>query len=251
MALEEFTVEKNTAHIPEATADTAPAVIDELERRALAQVATVKETGGQLSQSEAKVYGELAVKAVAPGLELVSAVTGFLSERNTDLSMNSTDPKSSETAIGFSARTIDDDISGARRPAGVYRAPPSVKLMGDTNMVADSTKVLSFNKDSAGLLSRAGISASSLNDQPVGLHGDLKGTDTKLSFVQQAQKLTTLDIANKEVLESVHTARMKQSATPNFGPNLGLGSGPTFRNTILSEPPQTSMRDENSTWSGV
>ena len=57
MSLQEYTVNKDTGHVPEAHVDMGRGQVDEIERQAKATVTTAKEEGGRVSQAESQIAG--------------------------------------------------------------------------------------------------------------------------------------------------------------------------------------------------
>lgn len=244
----EFTVQKNTAVVEQATADHSAAQIDEIERRAKAQVADVREQSARVEEAEKKsagnsgsvegqVYGDLALEAT--GLKLASTVIEFIDARLSDKT------ESASFSPNEKPRTIEEDIHTARRAPGVYRTPVKEKSYDDGNEDKKSKPFSVSSKE--GILSRSNIAASSLKDQE---KDALKTWDVpeKQSFagVKMAKEMTVdLRNANEKSLESAIVARQQHSAVMNkinqIAPSMGLGSGPSIRpQDLLREAEQVA-----------
>jgi hypothetical protein len=229
--IKEFTVETNTANVEQATGDMSGAQIDDIERRAKAQVADVTEKSAKTDDaekrgagSEAQVYGDLAMEALAPGAKILTSVAEFLDTR-----MSEKGHDAEATASG-KPRTIDEFVDDAKKAPGAYRAPADAKVYNGLSPGRVSTKI----EDKSEIVDRAGITAKSLNEQGKESLATWDVPDQKMASVKLARQMTVdMRYSNEKALDSVHVARQQHAATQykinQIAPGMGLGSGPTIR----------------------
>ncbi len=241
MTLQEYTVNKDTGHVPEAHVDMGRGQVDEIERQAKATVTTAKEEGGRATQaesqiagaanssSESKLYGDVA--AEASGLKVISTVADFLGDtlgRDPAKNLGGMAPASARSA---------DDFFGISKAPGVYRAPvtPSVFGSSDAGEKSNVTPLRRSGDSSAGLLERSSISSTSLRGQEEsGATSTWTGVDRRMNSVQEAKRMTYgQELASEKALESVQRVRQEHSAqlgqAQQYSPSMGLGSGPSIR----------------------
>lgn len=252
MALEDFTVQKNTGHVEQAVAGMSEGQIADIEKRAQAKVveaeveshkvaAIESKVGGAASSTEGKVYGEIATKAIAPGLELVQTVAEFIGSRKADLNIPTI---GAETHPAMTpARTMEHDVQLAGRAPGVYSAPVKTSIYG-----GGSAKSETPVSDTASVFDRAKIAETSLKDQGKEAIGSWSVRDAKVEGVKLAKELTFgLRNANEMALQSVAPAREYKSAATyqanQMAPGLAMASGPTIRpDQLLREAREESGR---------
>lgn len=230
MGLEEFTVEKNTGHVEQATAAMGAGQLNDIEHRAKASVTTAKVESAKAEEaekdakgsSEGRLYGDIAADAV--GLKAVSAAVEMIGER--------IDDKGGASPFGGKAVHIDADIAGANRSPGVYRSPAEQNAFG-ANTPA-KTKSFAKAPHTEDLMASANIASLSLNGQGKEALGTWDVKETKMDGVQAAKQLTFgQELANEKALASVHAARQQHSAmigmANQMSPGLSLSSGPSIR----------------------
>lgn len=253
MALEEFTVQKDTGYVPQATVDMGAGQVDEIERQAKAQVTSAKVEGAQSqkaksdaagaaapgSNPEAKVYGDLITGAM--GLGNVSSFMEAIGTRMGDHAQMKGGPHPAHTeAAPGKPRHIEADIFSASRKPGLYRAPASQEKFGAGQAAPNLSNI--------GIVEKVGLTGASL-------HGE-KGSgnlntwakkpfeSTKVESVPKQVKALELQSkaelsqqttfskqnANEQALDSVIKVRAQQSAMVAKAQELapGMGSGPKF-----------------------
>ena len=251
MASDNFTVNQNTGYVEQATATMAAAQVDDIERRAKASVTTAKEesaraetaekglAGGKVaSDPAAKVYGDMALDAIAPGLKMAGAAVDIISERHSDRegAKVAHDISGGRTqGISQNAISIEEDIASAARKPGAYRMPTEQRAFGDTPSKPGAS-IRTKATSGEDLMASANIATMSLKDQHKEAVGswDVKEGSTKMAGVQLAKKLTFgQELSNEQALQSVYAARMQHSATigmaNQLSPGLSLSSGPSIR----------------------
>ncbi len=249
MSLQEYTVNKDTGHVPEAHVDMGRGQVDEIERQAKATVTTAKEEGGRVTQaesqiagaahgsSESKLYGDIA--AEASGLKVISTVADFLGDTL------GRDPAKNLGGMAPATARSADDFFGISKSPGVYRAPATPSVFGagnDTGAASNVTPLRRSSDSSAGLLERSSISSTSLRGQDeAGSTSTWTGVERRMNSVQEAKRMTFgQELASEKALESVQRVRQEHSAqlgqAQQYSPSMGLGSGPSIRpNELLSE----------------
>lgn len=252
MALEEFTVDKNTGYVGQATADMHPGQIDEIERKARAQVVTAEVNGARSQEvekaaagqqahgtTEGRVYGDMIADSV--GLKTISTLVEAVGTRLSD--RNSLGVHENNTP----ARHIDSDIQGAARAPGVYRAEAAAKPFGAVRNVSGGSDLSNL-----GIGERVGLTGASLTSEkdtgnlstwaqkpfesakvepmPQQVHALKLQSDATLA----KQTTFSMENANEQALTSVKLAREQQSAykgmaPPGFG--FDLSNGPRFNHS--------------------
>lgn len=259
MALDNFTVNQNTGYVEQASGGMSVGQIDDIERRAKASVVTAqvegaraemaeKEAGGAkpaAPNEEAKVYGNLAVDALAPGLRIASSAIDFLSERHADRegARVTGDVARTRTAdIASNPISIEQDIAGARRAPGAYRTPAQQQVYGTPAPQASTARTADApaRRDTRGedLMASANIATMSLKDQHKEAVGTWDVKESKMASVQLAKKLTFgQELSNEQALQSVYVARQQYSATiglaNQMAPGMSLASGPSFKGSDI------------------
>lgn len=248
MPLQEYTVDKNTAHVEQAHVDMSAAQVDNVEHRAKAEVVTAKEEGGRAQQAEhqaavpgnnaeSKFYGDVAADAM--GLKVISTVAEFLNDK---LDSNTGGPAKNLGGLApANARSADDFFFGNAKTPGVFRAPVETSVFGvvETGLTAKTpanvTPLRRSTDTSAGLIERSGSTAQSLRDQDGSdATSTWTGVDRRMNAVQEAKRMTFgRELASEQALESVKAVRAQHSAqigqAQQYSPGMGLGSGPSIR----------------------
>jgi hypothetical protein len=248
--------------------------VDDIERRAKAQVTTAKEESAKAENAEkalaakpaagdpaAKVYGDIALDALAPGLKMVSSAADFVGQRHADnegAKVAHDVSRSGIEGLGRNARSIEEDIQGASRKPGSYRMPHDQNAFGAVSSAASSVRT----KATAGedLMASANIATMSLKDQHKEAVGswDVKEGSTKMAGVALAKKLTFgQEMSNEQALQSVYVARQQHSATLGMANQISPGmsmamNGPSFKaNDVLAAAKNVSEWDNADRWRGT
>ncbi len=273
----EFTVNQNQGYVEQATGMMSGAQVDDIERRAKASVTTAKEETAKAENAEktlagakpatgdpaAKVYGDIALDALAPGLKMVSSAADFVGQRHADTEGAKVAHAVSRTGIegmGRNARSIEEDIMGASRKPGSYRMPHEQNAFGATTSTAAKAGVRTKPTSGEDLMASANIATMSLKDQHKEAVGswDVKEGSTKMAGVALAKKLTFgQELSNEQALQSVYVARQQHSATlgmaNQYSPGMSMAmNGPSFRpNDVLATAKNVSEWDNMDRWRGT
>ncbi len=270
MSLEEFTVQKNTGHVEQGVGGMSEGQLADIERRAKAQViegereskkaAAAEESSAKASTTEGKVYGDLALDAIAPGARAMKSVIDFIGAREEDKRTGLESADAQAVTGASKARHIDHDIKQADRRPGMYRHDVGSKIYekaiakgdistekskpGEHRFVSGdiADKITPVGKESIklskvdgeDLMSRAALTKSSLGDQPEGATETWKGTEEKIAGVKQAKELTFgARNANELALQSVQKARElnagMQYQAQQMAPQMSMMNGPSIK----------------------
>lgn len=238
MATEEFTVEKDTGYVPQATADMKAGQIDEIERQAKAQVVSAKVSGDTTEKAkaaaagtdatgvngEAKVYGDIITNALGMG-NLASAAEAIGTRLKDHSQMKGNAPSgaaqhaaqhgeghishntAAKTAtVGATPTHIENDIKSASRAPGIYRAPASQDKFG-AGQKPDMSHV--------GISERVGLTSASLQGEKGS--GNL-ATWAKKPFESQkvgsvAKNTKELELGQDKKQELASTAELSKNVT--------------------------------------
>ncbi len=239
-----------------ATSEMSAGTVEQIRHDAMARVTTVKEDLKRLEtaekeanmvpargNSEARVYGDIAADALAPGARVVTAVAEFLGDRSADkgIDVSGNDPNT-RGIVSPHARTIEEDIGMAGKKPGVYRMQTPHSVYGETPSDADTS---SQNFSSKGRITdqsygatigeRSALATMSLEGQgkdAIKTWG-IEEKSAKLGSVKYAKELTFHhDIANQAALDSVRAVQkehsMMQHKAMQMAPGLSMANGPTF-----------------------
>lgn len=266
------TVQVNTGYVAPANKDMTGAQLDEVQRQASARVVEAKietskiERQAQESKaappvnSEAKIYGEIAGNVL--GVKALGAAVEILDTRRQDRAVAET--KGDAGALKPS-RTFDEDIFGARRTPGTYRAPVEAQAYTDAK--------IDFGKTGMGVVEKSNLTGLGLRG--AGGEDNLKTwaqkpfEDMKASDSLKEVGLTpTLELAktasyehtaaNEKVLEGVQQVRQQHEAMfaqarhmAPFGMSMGfdLSQGPRIRpQELLSEMRSMQETSTSGQW---
>lgn len=263
----EFTVNQNQGYVEQATGAMSGAQVDDIERRAKASVTTAREESAKAENAEktmaakpaagdpaAKVYGDMAMDALAPGLKMASAAVDVISERHADREGAKVAHEVSRSGISSRAISIEEDIASAGRKPGSYRMPHEQSAFGAVSSAASVRTKPTAGED---LMASANIATMSLKDQHKEAVGswDVKEGSTKMAGVTLAKKLTFgQEMSNEQALQSVYVARQQHSATLGMANQMSPGmsmamNGPSFRpNDVLSAAKNVSEWDNMDRW---
>ena len=269
MASNEFTVKQNEGYVEQATGAMSVAQVNDIERRAKASVITAKEETARAEVAEkdaagkkaasdpaAKVYSDIALEALAPGLKMAGAAVDLVSERHADregAKIAHEVSRSGAQGIARNAISIEEDIASANRKPGSYRMPAEQNAFGATSAASVRTKPTAGED----LMASANIATMSLKDQHKEAVGswDVKEGSTRMAGVQLAKKLTFgQELSNEQALQSVYVARQQHSAALGMANQLAPGmamamNGPSFRpNEVLGNAKNVSEWDNIDRW---
>lgn len=266
MAYEEYTVEKNTGYVPLAQKDTPEGVLQDIERRALAEVTSAEKTSNKGEQAqkaaagatgtEGKVYADMAMEAA--GFKSVSTLVSAVGARLNDTSSIQGVTENTATA----SRHIDDDIKSAGRAPGSYRNPHEARGYGIQQVAGGS------DLSNMSLGDRAGLTSASLRAEEgtgnlstwakkpfesakvPGLDGQVKALELQNNAKLSQDVTFTKEAASEAALTSVKLARDHQSTLrgpqgpgmagpgmggPMGGLNFDLSQGPRFNHAQYEE----------------
>ena len=246
MGLENFTVAQNTGHVEQASGDMSLAQIDDIERRAKAQVieaevetqkvvqaeeqskgAGSSNNSAASSASEGKLYADLAIEAVGgSALRMLSNIAEFVGERHEDIKGLTT---TSSSAAPKSAKTFDQHIEDSVfKSPGVHRTDVAQSVYGGQpgaknfqaakepeqapraepvkDILGQTVKGIKPGED---LVMRANIAESSLKDQGKDAIKSWDVKDAKVGpSVTEARQLTFgMRHSNEQAYESAKLAR--------------------------------------------
>lgn len=264
MALDNFTVSKNTGYVEQATGSMSGAQIDDIERRAKAQVTTAKEESaraetaekeaggkGTKTNAEAKLYGDIALDVLAPGMKMMSTAADFVGQRHEDKKNPAGTPamlkRLNDGQSSGRSVSIEEDIASANRKPGAYRMPAQQREFG--NKISDTigkpgVTIRTQATQGEDLMARTNIATTSLKDQGKDAlkSWDVKESSTKMTSVQLAKKLTFgQELANEQALQSALIARQQYSATVGhamrMAPGMGM-NGPSFKGADIMKKAQ-------------
>lgn len=269
----EFTVNQNQGYVEQATGMMSGAQVDDIERRAKASVTTAREETARAEVAEksaaakpaagdpaAKVYGDIAIDALAPGLKMVSSAVDFVGQRHADnegAKISHEISRSGSEGIARNARSIEEDIMGASRKPGSYRMPHEQNAFGAVTSTVARGGVRTNPTSGEDLMASANIATMSLKDQHKEAVGswDVKEGSGKMAGVALAKKLTFgQEMANEQALQSVYVARQQHSATlgmaNQYSPGMAMAmNGPSFRpNDVLATAKNVSEWDNIDRW---
>jgi hypothetical protein len=224
--------------IDHATKEMDPGLIDDIERKARTEVATLEGGGKAKGGPEAGLYGDIAMGALGlpPVAKFASSAISFLDERLTGGGRG--------INVSPDARTIDDDIRGSKRTPGVYNALVEPKIYEKAQFAGES--LAGHKKSSYGTVGDRNCTDNikSLNTDGVsGLSKKMEGAKHALTLRREAEFKAIYGPQSQAALNSVDIARKQQygmahrAAQMTPGMNLGLGSGPRPRNmqALISE----------------
>lgn len=264
MALDNFTVSKNTGYVEQANGGMSGAQIDDIERRAKAQVTTAREEtaraesaekeaagkgGPSKGNAEANLYGNIALDMLAPGIKMMSTAADFVTQRHEDRKAPSAHAAGGAQAGVSSGRSvsIEEDIASANRKPGAYRMPAQQREFG--NKITDTigkpgVTIRTQATQGEDLMARTNIATTSLKDQGKDAlkSWDVKEGSTKMAGVQLAKKLTFgQELANEQALQSALIARQQYTATighaMRMAPGMGM-NGPSFKGADIMKMAQ-------------
>lgn len=248
MALDEYTVSTNTGHVGQPTSDMSAAQLDDIERKAMAEVVSVKSEQGRIESAEkgahakgsaeGEIYGSLIADAV--GLKTATTVAEAIETRWTDTKQTA---GVTETPSAPS-RHIDADIASAGRKPGVYKADAEAHVYSPKSISQQSAA------KGPGLVERAGLTSASLhgekgtgnlktwsqapfeNTKLGGLGKHVKALEVENNISLGQKKTVERDIASKHTVDRVQAIRQEHSAmiykASQMVPGLGLGQGPNI-----------------------
>lgn len=267
-----YTRQVNTGYVAPPNKDMTGAQLDEVQRQASARVVEAKvetskiERQAQESKAapgtnpEAKIYGEIASNVL--GIKALGTAVEILDTRRRDRASAYTQD---DAGALKPSRTFDEDIFGASRKPGTYRAPVEAQDYAGTKT--------SFGKAGMGVVEKSNLTGLALRD--AGGEDNLKtwakkpfeemkaadslkdvGLTPKLELAKTASYEHTA--ANEKVLESVQQVRQQHEAMfaqarhmapPGMSMGFDLSQGPRIRpQELLSEMRSMQETSTSGQW---
>lgn len=226
MSYGEITLDQNAKALESVNGNSSGAHIDEVERQALAEVTTLQSEKGRVAGAShgaglgsGETEGSLIVGALAdqaiPGLKVLTTIGDYMSDRNSDMGAHGLSAKDRGTA-----RTMEEMIGDAKRPAGSYGAAEGI-----VPRMKNVAKFLSNDADTDKLA--GGLVGGLGKKNAMHIPAD---ESTAAGLTKSRENIFGKKLANTKTLDSVYAARMERSAAIGLAkmkaPGMDMGFAP-------------------------